>query len=182
MDKSRAMRFGDRRQEWLVWLAAGVLAAAAAVWWGSAHAAEPFDRGSVSGSLYLGSGSALGNTYTTVGLGAGYMVSEGLMLGINGEMWFGNDPDIQKITPEIRYTFTQVQSVKPYVGGFFTRTFYSGLDDRNSYGVRGGVYFPFSTNAALSAGLVYEQVLDCDKAVYHDCSQVYPEAGVLVSF
>jgi hypothetical protein len=163
-------------------LAALVLLAAGLSWVGHAQAQEPFERGSVSGTFYLGSGQALGNTYTTLGAGLGYMVSQGLMLGINGELWLGNDPDIQKITPEIRYTFTQVERVKPYVGGFVTRTFYDGLEDRNSYGVRGGVYIPFSTNAAMNVGLVYEEMIDCDESVYRDCSQVYPEVGLLVSF
>lgn len=163
-------------------LAAASLLIAAALWASAAHAAEPFNRGNVSGSLSIGSGRALDNTYTTLGAGLGYMVSDGLMAGIGGEAWFGNDPDIYKITPEVRYTFAQVQPVKPYVGGFFSRTFYDGLEDRNSYGVRGGVYFPFSSNAAASVGLVYEKITNCEEATYRDCSQVYPEAGLLVSF
>lgn len=157
---------------------AALLAAGAA----SAPAAEPFARGNVTGAVSIGRGEALGNTYTTLGAGIGYMVSEGLMAGINGELWMGEDPGIQKLTPEIRYTFTQVERVKPYVGAFFTRTFYEDLEDRNSYGLRGGIYLPFSSNAAVSFGLVYERVADCDEGTYGDCSQVYPEAGLLVSF
>ena len=145
-------------------------------------AQEPFSRGNVAGTVSIGRGEALGNTYTTLGAGVGYMLSEGLMAGISGELWFGDDPNIQKLTPEIRYTFTRVNPVKPYVGAFFTRTFYEDLDDRSSYGARGGIYIPFSTNAALNFGLVYEKVVDCEKSVYRDCSQVYPEAGLLVSF
>ncbi len=162
--------------------AASLLIAAAVVWTSKVHAAEPFNRGNVSGSLSIGSGSALGNTYTTLGAGLGYMVSDGLMAGIGGEAWFGNDPNIYKITPEVRYTFTQVRPVMPYVGAFVARTFYDGLDDRNSYGMRGGVYFRFSSNAAVNVGLVYEKISNCNETTYHDCSQVYPEAGLLVSF
>jgi hypothetical protein len=147
-----------------------------------ANSAEPFNRGSLTGSVYLGSGRALDRDYTTLGAGIGYMVADGLMFGVTGEAWFGNDPDIYKFTPEIRYTFTQVQPVKPYVGGFIAHTIYDGLEDRNTYGARGGVYFPFSTNAAFNVGLVYEKVSDCDKAAYRECSQLYPEAGILVSF
>jgi hypothetical protein len=162
--------------------AASLLIAAAVLWTSKSHAAEPFNRGNLSGSFFIGSGSALGNTYTTVGVGLGYMLSDGLMAGISGEAWFGNDPSIQKITPELRYTFTGMRPVKPYVGAFASRIFYEGLDDRNAYGVRGGVYFPFSSNAALNVGLVYEKIADCNESTYRDCSQVYPEAGVLVSF
>jgi len=159
-----------------------LLIAAAVLWTSKAHAAEPFNRGNVSGTLFIGSGSALGETYTTLGVGLGYMVSDGLMAGISGEAWFGNDPNIYKITPEVRYTFTEVRPVKPYVGAFVSRIFYDGLEDRNSYGVRGGIYFPFSSNAAASVGLVYERISNCNETTYHDCSQTYPEAGVLVSF
>jgi hypothetical protein len=166
----------------VILVAASLLIAAAALGTSKAHAAEPFNRGNVSGSLYIGKGRALDNTYTTLGAGLGYMVSDGLMAGISGEAWFGNDPHIYKITPEVRYTFTEVRPVKPYVGAFVSRTFYDRLDDRNSYGVRGGVYFPFSSNAAVNVGLVYEKISNCNQATYKDCSQVYPEAGLLVSF
>ena len=158
-------------------LAASALGAAPA-----AFAQEPFARGNITGAVSLGRGEALGNTYTTFGAGIGYMVSEGLMLGLSGELWTGEDPGIQKLTPEIRYTFTKLNPVKPYVGAFFTRTFYEDLEDRNSYGARGGIYIPFSTNAAMNVGLVYEQVSDCDEGTYGDCSQVYPEVGLLISF
>ena len=167
---------------WLI-VAASLLLVAAALHTTRAQAAEPFARGNVSGSLFIGTGHALDQTYTTLGAGLGYMVSEGLMAGISGEAWFGNDPGIYKITPEVRYTFTNVQKVKPYVGTFVSRTFYGDTyDDRNSYGVRGGIYLPFSSNAAASFGLVYEKIADCDEATYHSCSQTYPEAGILVSF
>ena len=110
------------------------------------------------------------------------MVSEGLMLGVSAEMWLGNEPDIYKFTPEVRYTFTQVAPVKPYVGAFVSRTIYDGPPDRNTYGVRGGIYMPFSSNAAFNVGLVYEKISSCNQPTYSDCSQLYPEAGVLFSF
>jgi len=146
------------------------------------RAAEPFDRGKTTGSIYIGAGSALDREYTTLGGSLGYMISEGLMLGISAEMWVGNEPDIYKFTPEVRYTFTQVTRVKPYVGAFISRTIYDGLPDSNTYGARGGIYMPFSSNAAFNVGVVYEKISDCNPAIYNDCSQLYPEAGVLFSF
>lgn len=155
---------------------AGTLAAGS-----DAHAQSAFAAGNVTGSVSLGRGEALGRRYTTLGAGVGYMVADGLMAGINGELWMGEDPSIQKLTPEVRYIFTQVNPVKPYVGGFFTRTFYEDLDDRNSWGARGGIYIPFG-NAAMNVGLVYERVIDCNTSTYRDCSQFYPEVGLMVSF
>jgi hypothetical protein len=63
------------------------------------RAAEPFGRGNVTGSIYVGAGRALDQEYTTVGGALGYMISEGLMLGMSAEMWLGNEPDIYKFTP-----------------------------------------------------------------------------------
>ena len=146
------------------------------------RAAEPFARGNTTGSIYLGAGRALDREYTTLGGTLGYMVSEGLMLGVSAEMWFGNEPDIYKFTPEVRYTFTNLAKVKPYVGAFVSRTIYDGPPDTNTYGARGGIYMPFSSNAAFNVGVVYEKVSDCNEAIYNDCSQLYPEAGVLFSF
>ena len=147
-----------------------------------AGAAEPFDRGNLTGSIYVGAGRAFDREYTTLGGTLGYMVSEGLMLGMSAETWFGNEPDIYKLTPEVRYTFTRVAPVKPYVGAFVSRTIYDGPPDRNTYGVRGGIYMPFSSNAAFNVGVVYEKISSCDSSTYSDCSQLYPEAGVLFSF
>jgi hypothetical protein len=146
------------------------------------RAAEPFGRGNVTGSVYLGAGRAFDQEYTTLGGTLGYMVSEGLMLGLSAEAWFGNEPDIYKFTPEVRYTFTRVAPVKPYVGAFVSRTIYDGPSDRNTYGVRGGIYMPFSSNGAFNVGLVYEKISGCDSSTYVECSQLYPEAGVLFSF
>jgi hypothetical protein len=146
------------------------------------RAAEPFDRGKTTGSIFVGAGRALDREYTTLGGTLGYMVSKGLMLGIGAEMWLGNEPDIFKVTPEVRYTFTEVSPVKPYVGAFVSRTFYDGLPDSNTFGARGGIYMPFSSNAAFNVGVVYEKISGCDQSTYTDCSQVYPEAGVTFSF
>jgi hypothetical protein len=146
------------------------------------RAAEPFDRGKTTGSIFVGAGKALDREYTTLGGALGYMVSEGLMLGIGAEMWLGNEPDIFKVTPEVRYTFTEVSRVKPYVGAFVSRTFYDGLPDTNTFGARGGIYMPFSSNAAFNVGVVYEKISGCNQSTYTDCSQLYPEAGVMFSF
>lgn len=145
-------------------------------------AAEPYARGNLTGSVYVGAGRALDRDYTTIGGSLGYMVSEGLMLGGSAETWVGNDPDIYKFTTELRYTFTNVATVKPYVGGFLGYTMYDGLPDKNTYGARGGVAIPFSTNASFNVGLVYEKIASCDSRTYRDCSVLYPEAGVMFSF
>ncbi len=146
------------------------------------RAAEPFGRGRLTGSINFGSGSALDRHYTVLGGTLGYMAADGLMFAVSAEKWFGEEPDIIKLTPEMRYTFTWVEPVKPYAGVFVSRTFYNGLQDRNTYGARGGVYWPFSSNAAFGTGLVYEKISGCHTSTYRDCSQLYPEASVMFSF
>ncbi|MFN0039008.1 MAG: hypothetical protein ACKVP2_05825 [Burkholderiales bacterium] len=145
-------------------------------------AADVYARGHTTGSVVLGAGRALDRDYTILGATLGYMVADGLMLGISGQMWLGNDPDIYKITPDIRYTFPTVGSVRPYVGAFISTTIYDDLPDSETYGARGGIAIPFSSNAAMNVGVVYEKVVDCDTATYNDCSQVYTEASILFSF
>ena len=146
------------------------------------RAADPFAPGNLTGSIYVGAGRALDQDYTTLGGTLGYMVSQGLMLGMSAEVWTGNDPSIYKLIPEVRYTFTDVAPVKPYVGAFVSRTIYDGPSDKNTYGVRGGIYKRFSSNAVFNVGVVYEKISSCDTATYGECSQFYPEAGVLFSF
>ncbi|MEQ1882020.1 MAG: hypothetical protein ABL878_13735 [Burkholderiales bacterium] len=158
------------------------LMAGATVLPGNSLAADVFRPGNTTGSVVLGAGRALDRDYTILGATLGYMASEGLMLGISANMWLGNDPSIYKITPEIRYHFPQFGSVRPYAGAFLSRTIYDGPPDRNTYGARGGVSVPFSTNAAFNAGLVYEKVSGCDTAVFRDCGQLYSEASVMFSF
>src|SRR3954471_15719281 len=85
---------------WVIVAAASLIMAGTAFYAARTHAAEPFARGNTTGSLFIGTGHALDQTYTTLGAGLGYMVSEGLMAGIGAEAWFGNDPGIYKITPE----------------------------------------------------------------------------------
>ena len=147
-----------------------------------AQAEEPFNRGSTTASLHAGFGQALDQTYTTFGGGIGTMVSDGLLLAVNAEIWVRNGFDIFKVTPEVRYIFPTPTQFKPYVGGFVTRTFYDGPGDRFTYGARGGVYHRFSSNAAFNVGLVHEHVYDCQKSVYQKCTQFYPEAGIIFSF
>jgi hypothetical protein len=160
----------------------GTLLVAVALGMMPALPAAAFEQGSANIGITLGNGSALGQTYTVVGGRLGYYVADGFELALAGEMWRGNDPNIYKLTPEVRYVWYMMSPVKPYIGGFYSRTFYDGLPDANSYGAKGGVYFAVSHNASLGVGLVYERIENCSSATYNDCSQTYPEVAFNVSF
>ena len=142
--------------------------------------AGPFSQGSQSVTVIAGSGSAFRDDYLILGLGYGYYVVDGLELGIDAQFWLSGDPSITKISPQIRYVFTQPKTVKPYVGGFVRRTFISGFDDLDSVGYRAGLNFMGQGNFFFGVGFVYERYQDCNDAVIANCSDTYPE--LLFSF
>ncbi len=149
---------------------------------GSASSVLAFDKGTSNFAITLGAGRALDRTYTVIGGRVGHYIADGFELAFSGEFWTDNDPDIMKFTPEARYVWYGLSPVKPYAGGFLSRTMYDGLPDRNTYGAKGGVYFQVGPNAHLGVGLVYERVESCDRATYGDCDQIYPEAAFSVRF
>jgi hypothetical protein len=147
-----------------------------------AGAGTSFGEGRWQLQVFGGGGSAFSQTYFVLGAGANYYVLHGLGLGLSFESWVGNTPTIYKLTPSVQYVFTQVPSVKPYVGVFFRRVFINDYSDLNSVGARGGVYLPIRPNMHLGLGGVYESYLDCNESTYDSCSDFYPEISVTVSF
>jgi hypothetical protein len=157
---------------------AGFVAAAVALWAGAARAevdAGPFAQGSSRVSLILGGG----NDGWVIGGGYGYYLVDGLELGLEAEHWFGRDPTVTQLTPNLRYVLFFVPVLKPYAGGFYRHWFVSGQDDIDSLGARGGLFYVSGSGSYLGGGVVYEKyVTGCDK----DCSQVYPEVSISLSF
>lgn len=142
--------------------------------------AGPFSQGRQAVSVIAGAGSAFNDDYIILGLGYGYYVLNGLELGIDAQFWLSGDPSINKLSPQIRYVFTQPEKVKPYVGAFYRRTFIDGLDDLDSIGYRGGLNFMGQGNFFFGVGFVYEEYRDCSETIFRDCSSTYPE--ILFSF
>lgn len=136
-------------------------------------------------SATLGSGNAFNDDYIILGVGAGYFVLNGLELGIDAQHWFSGDPSITKVSPRMTYVFTQLETIKPYLGVFYRRTFYGdynarSLNDENSYGYRVGAYFNANKRIYIGGGLVYEKYTDCNSL--NDCTSTYPEITVAISF
>jgi hypothetical protein len=145
--------------------------------------AEPFAQGDTQIYGSVGSGTAFGESYLIVGIGVGYYVLKGLQVGLRADGWFGNSPGIYQLTPELRYVFDVSPAAKPYVGVYYSRTYYEGsIADRDVLGARAGAYFPLGARTYLGAGIVYEQTQSCDKAVYDECSRTYPELSFWLSF
>jgi hypothetical protein len=152
---------------------------------GSGGVSTAFSANSTSVGVVLGSGSAFNDDYLILGVGVGYYVVDGLELGIDLQHWFSGDPSISKLSPQIRYVFTQPKAIKPYLGVFWRRTFYGDyqgidLDDQDSYGYRAGAYFSADNRVYIGGGIVYEEYTSCSSST--DCSTTYPEILFTVSF
>jgi hypothetical protein len=162
--------------------AAALALAASAATAADGGVAGAFSRGRVHFAVTAGSGSAFDESYFVFGVGASYYVLDGLGVGIHYESWSGGDPDITKITGSVQYVFHQMQTVKPYLGGFYRRTDVSGLPDLDSIGGRAGVYIGAGRNAYLGLGLVYESYLDCSETIYRSCDSTYGEVTFTIAF
>ena len=152
---------------------------------GTGGISTAFSKNSTSVAVVIGSGSAFNDNYAILGLGAGYYVTKGLELGINLQRWISGEPTITKVSPEIRYVFTQPENINPYVGAFYRRTYfgdYNGieLDDQDSFGYRAGAYFSTNNRVYIGGGVVYEEFKNCSRLT--DCSTTNPELLFTVSF
>ncbi|MBW2611319.1 MAG: hypothetical protein JRE12_02990 [Deltaproteobacteria bacterium] len=144
--------------------------------------AGAFEKGSSRASIVVGSGWTLDNSYVILGLGAGYYVFDGLEIGLDGEAWLGGDPDIYKLSPQMKYTLPVQSRVRPYVGAFYSHIFIDGYDDLDTTGVRGGVYFTSDEKWFFGVGAVYESYLNCDDTILSSCDNIYPEVSFSFSF
>ena len=144
-------------------------------------AAGPFARGKKRVGLYGGAGSTLGNTYFILGGGLGFYVYDGLEVGADFEGWLFQDPTIWKLTPQVRYTLWQLRILRPYVGGFWRRTFVSDpFDDVNSWGGRAGIIYAKGRGYA-GIGMVYERFAN-DFGDGDDNDFWYPEISFSLYF
>jgi hypothetical protein len=137
-----------------------------------------FSRGRVRLSLIAGSGSAVDHTYLILGGGVGYFLLDGLEVGVDYEAWLLGKPVLHRLSPETRYVFYFVPTIKPYVGAFYRHTFVTGNDGLDHVGARVGGYFvPGSGRFYFGVGAVYERLLSCDASIF-DCDSVYPEISI----
>ena len=158
------------------------LAALAATPATAAEVAGMFTRGHTHLAVVAGSGYAFDDNYFVIGVGASYYLVDGLNVGLHIETWTGGDPNITKLTPSVQYVFYQVPRVSPYLGAFYRRTYIEHLPDLNSAGGRAGVYIAAGRNVFIGAGAVYESYLDCNKTIYRDCTDAYPEISFTFAF
>jgi hypothetical protein len=148
----------------------------------AADVAGVFRQGSTQVVASGGTGYAFNETYFVLGLGANYYVVDGLNVGLAVEWWSGSSPGVYKLTPSVQYVFHQMQTLKPYVGVFYRRTYVDGLADINSVGGRAGAYLQAGRNTYIGGGVVYERYVSCNESVYRSCSDTYPELSITLAF
>jgi hypothetical protein len=163
----------------------GTINSALAASVGTGGVSTAFSKNSTSVAVVIGAGSAFNDNYTILGLGIGYYVVKGLELGIDLQRWISGEPTITKVSPQIRYVFTQPEIIKPYVGAFYRRNSYGDfngieLDDQDSFGYRAGAFFSTNNRVYIGGGVVYEEFKDCSE--FTECSITYPEIIFTVSF
>jgi len=151
---------------------------------GTGGLSDAFSKDSASIGVVVGSGTAFDDDYMILGVGAGYYIINGLEIGIDAQYWMSGEPSITKVTPKMTYVFTQPETIKPYLGIFYRRTFYSdddlNLDDQNSYGYRAGAYLNSNDDVYIGGGIVHEKYADCNPLI--ECSSTYPEVIFAISF
>ncbi len=138
-----------------------------------------FEKGSKNVGVTMGAGSFGNNNYTIIGVSASYFIVDNVMTGIEYRGWLGNDPSINEFSIPVTYMVPLHEKFRPYVGGFYRRTFMgSDFDDYNVYGARAGVSMVTSGNSYASFGWVQEYYDNN----YGDSSNGYPEIAVGLSF
>jgi hypothetical protein len=151
--------------------------------WPDTARAVDFEKGTTNVLLSVGFGSAAGDSYYSIGAGIGYYLFNGFAAGISAESRQGLEPDLTKVTPWLEYAFGLSPTVRPYVGAFYRHTSVSGYDDYETWGYRGGLYVRAGRNVWGYAGLVQEELIDCNGLpATVSCSDTYSEVGVVFSF
>lgn len=140
----------------------------------------PFDQGRIRFSFGAGGGVYGNRRYFAIALGAGYFLVSGLEIGVDINQWFGNDPQITKLSPQIRYILYMVAPISPYAGIFYRHWFFwtDSSQDIDTIGGRAGAVWAMGA-FYLGGGVVYEAVISKCTLV---CDVFYPEMTFGLSF
>ena len=144
------------------------------------YAGGVFSVGSKNINITAGTDNSFGNNYTILGVNVNYFVIDNLSLGASYQAYLGGTPDISQITiPLTYYVPLEKLPFKPYVGGFYTKTFIEDpYNDYDIYGARVGISLQTSNSSHMSFGWVQE---------FHSSStnikkRGYPEVSAGISF
>jgi len=143
--------------------------------------AGSFDKGKTVATFAIGNGQFFRENYLVVGVGIGYYVTDGLELGVDVDFWTGGDPSIYEITPKLTYVFHNSSNLKPYLGGFYNRTFIEGFNDTDAVGYRVGAFVPAGKKSHIGFGIVHTELQDCRETILVTCSETRTELTFTVS-
>ena len=142
--------------------------------------ATPFEQGKIHLSIGGGTVSSGSDTGIVIGGGIGYMILDGLELGLDSDYWTGIEPGRFTLSPQARYWLDLGFSLFPYVGTFFSHSFVdSPYEDLQSYGFRGGAAWLSGRGLYLTFGWAAEKYI---KGSYEKDWINYPEIAFGLSF
>ncbi|MBV71316.1 MAG: hypothetical protein CMH52_08195 [Myxococcales bacterium] len=138
-----------------------------------------FEEGDVQISAG-GGGSSLGFGLSGT---VGYYVLDGVEASFGLGYWSLDDTSLVQVTPGLRYVI-DADSFRPYLGTFYRRWFFTNdiYEDTESVGARAGTFFYAGRRTMLGLGVVGEKILDCPFANDDDCTSIYPEFSLALSF
>ncbi len=148
----------------------------------SGTGSSPFREETVRFSFLLGGATAFDQSYTIAGIGGGYYVADGIEIGLDADLWFGNSPRIYEAGPRIGIVLDADIPLKPYLGAFYRRTHIDGYRDNDTVGARAGAYFLTGGNTCLGVGLAHDVHVKCDRSVYSSCAETCPEIALIILF
>ena len=139
---------------------------------------HPFETGQTR--ISAGGGGGVGGW--SLGVSAGYFVTEGLELGLGTTYIRTDDLSLVQVTGSSTYVFLPAESLNPYTGGFARHWFVvdGDAESQSSAGVRVGFYNRSGRNLLFGLGAVHEVILDCP--ANDECASIYPEFSLSLIF
>lgn len=131
------------------------------------------------GDQQIAIGAGVLDSYLVMNVAYSYSLLDGFSLGIGGESWMLDSPTFFSVTPEARYTFSDLGVVKPYLAAVFRqRLGYSYSQNYGSLGGRLGLAIQIKSKA-LTVGVIGVKAVG---ALGSGQTDYYPEIGYWMSF
>ena len=129
--------------------------------------ADMLEKGKGVMSFKGGLVSVAQDNYIIAGGNIGWILLDGLKVGIGYERWFDKSPNVDKLSADLTYYFPVSEEVRPYMGVFIANNYIDSSNARISEGFKVGILF---SSEVASIGLEWNQeyyekcLLGCDKA------------------
>ena len=117
------------------------------------------------------------DNYIIAGGNIGWLLIDGLKLGIGYERWFDRVPNVDKLSLDLVYYLPISERVRPYLGGFVANNYLDSVDAGVSEGFKIGILF---SSEVASVGLEWNQEY-YEKCIF-GCERAYPMVVLGIGF